>query len=75
MKPVKIKITFKEILLAQDMGFATHREFVALKFKEAGFIVVDFMALRYRTYQDGHKSEYNIYTLVEGDIGKALMKA
>ena len=69
---VKVRITFKEIILAQDMGCANHRDYVALKFKELGYAVVDFMELRYKTYQDGHKKEYKIYTVVEGEVGKAL---
>lgn len=71
---ITVKITFKELLLAQDLGCGHYRDFVALKFKEQGFAVVDFMELRYKTYQDGHKKEYKIYTVVEGDVGRALAR-
>ncbi len=71
---ITVKITFKEILLAQDMGCANHRDLVAVKFKDLGFVVVDFMELRYTTFQDGHKQEYKIYTIVEGEVGRALMR-
>lgn len=69
---VSIKITFKELLLAQDMGCGHYRDYVALKFKEQGYIVTDFMELRYTTFQDGEKERYKIYTIVEGTVGVGL---
>ena len=75
MKTVTVKITFKELLVAQDVGFGHYRDYVALKFKEMGFIVVDFMELRYKTFQDGNRKQYDIYTLIEGEVGKALIAA
>ena len=71
---VKIKITFKEILLAQNMGCANYRDYIAIKFKDLGYIVADFMELHYTTFQDGDKQQYNIYTVIEGTVGKALGK-
>lgn len=74
MSTVKIKVTFQEIMKAQDDGFNHYRDYLAVRFKLLGYIVTDFTKLRYQTFQDGHKKEYKIYTMVEGDVGGALMR-
>lgn len=74
MSTVKMKITFQEIIKAHDDGFAHYRDFIAVKFKIMGYIVTDFTKLRYKTFQDGDKKDYKIYTIIEGDVGGALMR-
>lgn len=74
MSTVKMKITFQEVMNAHNDGFAHYRDYLAVRFKIMGYIVTDFTKLRYQTFQDGDKSEYKIYTLVEGDVGGALMR-
>lgn len=73
-REVKITITFVELMAAQDKGFAHHRDYVAFKFKRAGYIITNFNELRYETFQDGDKKFYNIHTNIYGTVGRDLAK-
>lgn len=71
---VKVRIDFWEIQDAMNRGMMHHRELVAEKFRKQGFVVVDFLGLHYKTFQDGHKSKYKIYTVITGEVNKQLVK-
>lgn len=65
-KTIKVKITLKELIDARDVRqLANHRELVIEKFLKEGWVVVNFMELKFFNHAWG-------YT-IEGVTGEALL--
>lgn len=70
-KVIKILVTVSEMMNARDnMGFATHRDYVAHKFKLRGYEVIAPMELKYFTIV---KRGQPVGWIVEGNPGLSLM--
>lgn len=63
---VTVQITLEEVWAAKESGMKHYRELVAKKFKEKGFVVVNYTELKYLMHK-------HVGVAVEGDTNKSIL--